>query len=58
MTKQGKPRATAEILYRYIVKDESFVEEHKALEDITIEMEIFWHCIRQHKPMTRKCFRD
>ena len=58
MTKQGKPRATAEILYRYISKDNAFVEEHKAMEDITIEMEIFWHCIRQHKSMTRKCFRD
>lgn len=57
MTKQGKPRATAEILYRYIIKDEDFVEEHKAMEDIAIEMEIFWHCIRQHKAMTRKCFR-
>ena len=58
MTKQGKPRATAEILDRYISKDNAFVEEHKAMEDITIEMEIFWHCIRQHKSMTRKCFRD
>ena len=37
MTKQGKPRATAEILYRYIIKDEDFVEEHKAMEDISIE---------------------
>ena len=58
ITKQGKVRATAEILYRYITKDEEFSEEHKAFEDITIEMEIFWHCIRQHKRMTRKCFKD
>lgn len=58
ITKQGKVRATAEILYRYIIKDEEFTEEHKAFEDITIEMEIFWRCIRQHKRMTRKCFKD
>lgn len=58
ITAQGKPRATAEILYRYIIKDNSFVEEHKALEDINIEMQIFWHCIRQHKKMTRKAFKN
>lgn len=58
LTKQGKPRATAEILYRYITKDNDFVEAHRAMEDINIEMEIFWHCIRQHKKMKRKAFRD
>ena len=58
VTNQGKVRATAEILYRYISKDIEFEESHKAFEDITIEMEIFWHCIRQHKRMTRKCFKD
>lgn len=56
--KNGKPRATAEILFRYINKDNDFVEEHKAMEDVEIERQIFWHCIRQHKPMTRKCFKD
>lgn len=58
LTKQGKPRATAEILYRYIIKNNDFVEEHRAMEDITIEMEIFWHCLKQHKKMNRKAFRD
>ena len=56
--KNGKPRATAEILFRYINKDNDFVEEHKAMEDVEIERQIFWHCIRQHKSMTRKCFKD
>jgi hypothetical protein len=56
--KNGKPRATAEILFRYINKDNNFVEEHKAMEDVEIERQIFWHCIRQHKPMARKCFKD
>lgn len=56
--KNGKPRATAEILYRYISKDANFEEAHKAMEDVSIEREIFWHCIRQHKPMTRKCFKN
>lgn len=56
--KNGKPRATAEILYRYISKDVDFKEAHKAMEDVIIEREIFWHCIRQHKAMTRKCFKN
>lgn len=56
--KNGKPRATAEILYQYIIKNPEFVEEHKALEDVEIEREIFWRCMRQHKKMTRKCFKD
>ena len=56
--KNGKPRATAEILYRYISKDADFEEAHKAMEDVSIEREIFWHCIRQHKAMTRKCFKN
>lgn len=56
--KNGKPRATAEILYRYISKDADFEEAHKAMEDVQIEREIFWHCVRQHKAMTRKCFKN
>ena len=56
--KNGKPRATAEILYRYISKDTEFEEAHKALDDVRIEREIFWRCMRQHKKMTRKCFNN
>ena len=58
LTKNGKPRATAEILYRYISGDNDFIEEHKALEDINIEKEIFWHCVKQHKKMRRKAFKN
>jgi hypothetical protein len=56
--KNGQPRLTAEILYRFIVKDNEFVEEHKAMEDVAIEREIFWYCIRKHKAMRRKAFKD
>lgn len=52
------PRATAEILYRFIINDPEFVEAHKAFEDVEIEREIFWRCIRCHKAMRRKCFND
>lgn len=49
----GKPRATAEILYRYIFNAEDFIESHTGLEDVMIEYKIFIHCCRQHKKMER-----
>ena len=52
-TKNGKPRATAEILYRYITNNVDFTENHTGLEDVLIEKEIFVKCIRQHKKMKR-----
>ena len=60
MTKHSKPRprATAEILYRYISGNEDFVESHTGLEDVMIEKEIFAHCMRQHKPMRKKLFEN
>lgn len=51
--KNGRPRATAEILYRYIINDTDFVESHTGLEDVLIEKEIFVRCIRQHKKMKK-----
>ena len=46
------------MIYRFIMKDTEFEEEHKAMEDVAIECEIFWYLTRQHKPMKRKCFKD
>ena len=54
--KNGKPRATAEILYRYISGKNEFDESHTGLEDCLIEKEIFVQCTRQHKKMRRKAF--
>lgn len=55
-TKNGRPRATAEILYQYIAGDPSFEEEHTALADVLIELKIFARCVAQHKPMQRKAW--
>ena len=52
-TQSGQPRATAEILYRYITQDEFFTESHTGLEDVLIEKEIFAKCMAQHKKMRR-----
>lgn len=51
--RNGKPRATAEILYRYISQNLAFSEDHTGLEDVLIEKEIFAKCMAQHKKMRR-----
>lgn len=53
LQKNGKVRATAEILYRYITCDNDFIEDHTGLEDVLIEKEIFAKCMAQHKKMRK-----
>ena len=43
-TQNGKPKMTAEILYRFLTKDLDFVESHTGLEDAEIEMKILFAC--------------
>lgn len=53
---RGKPRATAEILYRYISCTDDFIESHTGLEDVEIETIIFAYCMAKHKKMAREAF--
>ena len=53
LKQNGTPRATAEILYRYISGNNDFVESHTGLEDVLIEKEIFARCMAQHKKMKK-----
>lgn len=53
LTKNGRLRFTAEILYRFITRDLDFVEDHTGLEDVMIEKEILAYCFKQHKKMRR-----
>lgn len=46
-TQNGKPRFTAEILYRYLKNDNEFVEEHKGLDDVLIEKDILLECLKR-----------
>lgn len=48
-----KMRATAEILYQFIIGDNDFKEEHTGLADIMIEKEIFVKCLSRKKKMNR-----
>jgi hypothetical protein len=53
LTKNGQLRFTAEILFRFISKNNDFVESHTGLEDVMIEKEILAYCFKQHKKMER-----
>lgn len=54
LTKNGKNKYTAEILYRYLTDDISFEESHTGLEDVLIEKEIFVHCIQKNPNVNGK----
>ena len=56
LTKGGKPRFTAEIIYQYISDNPNFVESHTGLEDVDIERQILAWCKRQHKKMKKLAF--
>ena len=56
LTKNGQVRKTAEILYRYITRNNDFAESHTGLEDVMIEKEILAHCFRQHKAMRKTLY--
>lgn len=56
LTKTGQVRKTAEILYRYICCNPSFVEAHTGLEDVLIEAVILAKCFAQHKKMRKELF--
>lgn len=58
LTKNGRLSTTAENLYRFIINDPGFTEEHRALQDVQIEREIFWYCKRQHKKMNMRIYQN
>lgn len=48
-----RPRATAEILYRYLSGDNTFKEEHKGVDDTEIEAKILTQILKQH---SKRCY--
>lgn len=57
ITKTGKVKLTAEIIYRFISGDENFTEKHTGLEDVMIEKDILAYCFRKHKKMNKFLFK-
>ena len=52
-TKTGRISYSAENLYKFIINDPTYIEEHTALEDVMIEKEILAYCYKQHKKMRK-----
>lgn len=47
--KNGIPRKSAEMVYRFITGDDDFEESHTGLEDVEIETLIMMHCFSEAK---------
>lgn len=58
LTKRGQRRYTAEILYRFLINNNDFIESHTGLEDVLIEKEIFLYCINKKKDINGKLWND
>lgn len=56
--KNGAPRRTAEMVYRFITGEHDFSENHTGLEDVIIETAIMAYCFRQHKPMRKNLWEN
>lgn len=56
--KTPRPQLTAEVIYKFLTNDLTFVESHTGLEDVLIEIEIFKYCQRQHKPMKKLLYEN
>lgn len=56
--KNGTPRLTAEILFRFITNQTDFEEKHTGIEDVMIEKEILAYFMRQHKKMKRHYWNE
>ena len=56
VVQNDRPKLTAEVLYKYISGDVSFVEEHTGLADTLIEKEIFVQCVQMDPNIEKRCW--
>lgn len=50
--KKGSCKTNAETVFAYLINEPNYCEEHTALEDAKIELEIFNACIKSHRKFT------
>ena len=50
---KGTCKTNAETVFAFLINDPTYCEEHTALEDSKIELEIFNACIKSHKAFTK-----
>jgi len=58
VTANGKPRYTAEVLYKFITNDLDFTESHTGLEDVQIERKIFEYLLSLAPSIDGRLWRD
>jgi len=56
--KNPRPQVKAEVIYRYITRNNDFIESHTGLEDVLIEKEILAYCFKKHKKMRKKLYES
>lgn len=57
VSKSNNIQTSAETVYKFLINDIDFEEEHKGLEDVLIEVEILKECYKKKKKMDRKINR-
>ena len=57
LTPTGRLKSTAEIVYRYLHLNNSFIEEHTGLADVLIEWKI-WEKVKRQKKRMRRHYWD
>lgn len=57
LTANGRPRLTAEILYRYYTGDEDFIEKHTGLEDVYCELVILMNLLQYHQKICKTYYK-
>lgn len=57
-TGSNNAKMSAEVVYAYLIGNPDYEEEHTALEDAKIEMEIFKACIKAHQRFTKNCHQQ
>lgn len=54
LQKNGRPRKTAELAYRYISGTTNYTEEHTALADARDELQILLKCLKHKKKLPKR----
>lgn len=54
ITKAGRPRVTAEAVYRYLTGDDGYTEQHTALSDAQDELIILLACLKRKQKMPKR----
>lgn len=54
VTKAGKPRVTAEVVYQYLTGEDDYTEEHTALQDARDELAILLACLKRKGKQPKK----